>query len=698
MSKIAIITPCLLPVPAIKGGAVERLITGIIDDNEKYNKFDIDLYCISDKNTNEFAFNKTHIINVYNDGVDKYIDKFTDSLYRRIPNVSSKRLLDKQIIKCFSARLQQLDGIYDAIVVQNVMSTALEIVEFCQGKYEIPIYFHMHNCVDVYRSPYYVKKLVQNGVQFIAVSEYIKKEILECDRNAVVHVLYNGVSLKNVQKKDVGEDAARKFLYSGRIIPGKGVKELVLAFGNFLDKLNLEEKREYRLDIIGFSDSLTLYERQVMNIAQKYSENICCLKKISADAILEKYYDYDVIVMPTKGMEPFGLVALETISRGIPLITTNSGALPEIVGAGAEIVDKSNNFVDNLEKSIWRLSHDNNLKKDIAEKGFARAREIDDFNLDKYYSNFISIINKENDTGVISIIVPVYNVEKYLDRCVDSIEKQIYRNLEVILVDDGSTDSSGDICDKYAKLDPRIKVIHQENQGLSAARNSGLEIAKGELVFFLDSDDYIEPETIESMAQKMVKDHADIVACGIKLTGDKNEIFTSSECGMWSGHEAVIQMMRTNNVCSVAWNKLYKRNLFNSIRFPAGMLHEDEATTYKLLYKAKLVSYTPETFYCYFQRSNGIMGEKISERSRHFIKAIQERIAFFDEQDEKDLVQHSRITLLDGIKYAYRNEKDVKRKKELLKMYQSNIGFGNAPEVMGVRKASALLLWKYLRY
>ena len=696
MKRLAIITPCVLPVPAVKGGAVEGLITKIIEDNEKHKQYEIDLYCLDDGK--EYEFKHTNLLRVKQSYLIRGCDKVLDAIYRRIQESSSKRILDKEIVKQFSERIEQLTIPYDAVVVENHMSTALKIIKACKGRYEIPIYFHMHNNVDVYRSPKYITELVKNGVQFIAVSEYIKTEIMACDKNAVVKILYNGIDLNNCHKKENQKDTANKFLYIGRVIPGKGVRELVTAFGSFLDKLTYAEKKEYKLDIVGFLDTPTLYEREVFNLAKRYSGNINCIKKISATHALLKYYEYDAVIMPTKNMEPFGLVALEAIARGVPLIITDSGALPEVVGDGAMVIENDDNLVANLEHAIKVISSDLAIRKDISDRGYKRAREINEFNIDNYYSGFVKTISGDNFAKTVSIIVPVYNVEKYLDRCMHSLINQTYTDLEIILVNDGSTDDSGKMCDQYLNSDSRIKVIHQENQGLSAARNTGLDVAKGELVFFVDSDDYLDVCAIEMMISKMSRDQADIVACGIKKVGDIDELFTNKNPGMWSGHESVIQMMRNNNLCTVAWNKLYKRELFENIKYPIGVLHEDEATTYKLLYESSIVSYTPKPYYYYFQRDNSIMAEKVSERNDQFLEALRNRVIYFEEKSEKDLIEHSRISLLEGIKYGYRNEGSKSRKSALTKEYDKNLCLRNVPRVCGVKKTFALLLWKYLRY
>lgn len=168
-----------------------------------------------------------------------------------------------------------------------------------------------------------------------------------------------------------------------------------------------------------------------------------------------------------------------------------------------------------------------------------------------------------------SIIVPVYNVEKYLDKCLASILRQTFKNFECIIIDDGSPDNSNAIIDKYVKLDQCFKVIHQKNMGLSAARNAGLDIAKGEYVVFVDSDDYIADDYLEKFALKIADTDADIVICGfIEAYKDyeKNKVFAAEST------EVIKQNILADVWPSYVWNKCYKKDLFTNIRFPVGKI------------------------------------------------------------------------------------------------------------------------------
>ena len=179
----------------------------------------------------------------------------------------------------------------------------------------------------------------------------------------------------------------------------------------------------------------------------------------------------------------------------------------------------------------------------------------------------------EGKTPLISIIIPVYKVEPFLRECLDSIVSQTYQNLEIILVDDGSTDGSGAICDEYAARDGRIIVIHQENQGISGARNAGLDIASGDYVLFVDSDDRIEPFTCECALKAAIGQQADLVSFGYKViyeSGKSREVVAPAS-GIQDKRQVMQELVwQRGNFRDSAWNKLFARKLFDDIRFPEG--------------------------------------------------------------------------------------------------------------------------------
>jgi len=230
------------------------------------------------------------------------------------------------------------------------------------------------------------------------------------------------------------------------------------------------------------------------------------------------------------------------------------------------------------------------------------------------------------NSPLISLIVPVYNVKDFLKECLNSVLNQTYQNLEIIIINDGSTDGSEQICKDYAKRDSRIILKHQKNSGLSAARNSGLKLAKGKYIAFVDSDDYIEPNLVERSLATVQKTGADIVVFGYN-----NQLPSAQTL---SGEAATIRLLtKQENLDILAWNKLYSADLFKKhhVEFPVGDIHEDNLTTYKLLSLAKTVAYLPESLYTYRERSGSITAKNdIRHRLDVRERAVEESRIFLD--------------------------------------------------------------------
>lgn len=208
----------------------------------------------------------------------------------------------------------------------------------------------------------------------------------------------------------------------------------------------------------------------------------------------------------------------------------------------------------------------------------------------------------------ISIIIPVYKVEEFLDDCVQSVIGQTHKNTEIILVDDGSPDNCPAMCDAWAEKDNRIRVIHKSNGGLSDARNAGLDIATGDYISFVDSDDWILPKMYEKMLLVMQLEHADICACNIRSCyPDHEEEWGCKEYAVGNS-EQILDMLYSDTKYPVsAWNKLYKRECWKELRFPVGKICEDAFTTYQLVHNAEHIAQIPEAFYCYRIRPQSIM-------------------------------------------------------------------------------------------
>ena len=231
---------------------------------------------------------------------------------------------------------------------------------------------------------------------------------------------------------------------------------------------------------------------------------------------------------------------------------------------------------------------------------------------------------------LISVIVPVYKVEPYLDKCVRSIVEQTYQNLEIILVDDGSPDNCGAMCDAWAEKDSRIKVIHKENGGLSDARNAGMNVATGQWIAFVDSDDWVSAEYIDAMYQAIQKTGAEIAACDVLIAYGDIALKVSTqhaEIRVCNAEEAVGDVLQGKGFRAVAWNKLYKKSLLVNEQYPVGKYHEDEFFTYRILAKASKLVYVDCTLYAYFQRPGSIMNS-ISIKHLDTLDAYLERLEF----------------------------------------------------------------------
>ena len=209
----------------------------------------------------------------------------------------------------------------------------------------------------------------------------------------------------------------------------------------------------------------------------------------------------------------------------------------------------------------------------------------------------------------VSIIVPVYNTERTVEKCIQSIQKQSYNNIEIVLVDDGSPDNAPAICEEYAKRDTRIVCCHKKNGGLSDARNFGIMRATGDYIGFVDSDDYVAPDMYEKLLETAVKNAADIVNCGFFLV-ENGKIVQKRYCDCcikkMTGLQAVEALIDQRETTNFAWNKLYKKSLFDEIQFPVGKVYEDLLTTYRLYSKCNTVCNLNEPLYYYMINPSGI--------------------------------------------------------------------------------------------
>lgn len=291
----------------------------------------------------------------------------------------------------------------------------------------------------------------------------------------------------------------------------------------------------------------------------------------------------------------------------------------------------------------------------------------------------------------ITIIIPIYNVEKYLNACMKSIIIQTYRNIEIIMVDDGSTDWSAKICDKYKELDNRIIVLHQQNMGLSAARNNGLKAATGIYITFIDSDDYIAPDYIEKLYDALKTTNTDIALCDLKKVSENQELedmdykidkFDNNV--ILSNCQAIEEVYKPSyhGVDFIAVAKLYKRELFesNKVEFPVGRIHEDAFTTYKLLYAAKKIVYIDIPMYFYRIRNGSITTSSFSLKRLDKIIATKEECDFFLKEQQYLLLEYALYDHLHEMKNILSNLIESNQqfeieKKKIAKQIKDDISY-----------------------
>lgn len=300
---------------------------------------------------------------------------------------------------------------------------------------------------------------------------------------------------------------------------------------------------------------------------------------------------------------------------------------------------------------------------------------------------------------LISIIVPVYNVECYLRSCIESILNQTYRNLEVILSDDGSTDSSGKICDSYAHSDCRVRVIHKENGGLSDARNAGIDLAVGSYYMFVDSDDTITPDTVERLYLAAKENACEIAVCNmIRVYEDKTEepfYKPVDKLTVWKDH-ARFETLKQPSAC----NKLFRAELFEGIRFPKGKYYEDTFIYHLLIHRANSVVLTGHDGYRYLSRRESIIGQpKYTDRYFDFIEAVYSRMVYLIEKKVPYYGEEACLSLYaavsNGERYIAKTEKNTVRFIQMRAWYKEAYQHLMEEGSIGVKQRLRLILLRY---
>lgn len=262
-----------------------------------------------------------------------------------------------------------------------------------------------------------------------------------------------------------------------------------------------------------------------------------------------------------------------------------------------------------------------------------------------------------NDKPIISVIIPVYKVEPYLKKCIESVIRQTYTNLQIILVDDGSPDNCGKICDEYALKDNRIKVIHKKNGGLSEARNIGINEANGEYIGFVDSDDYIEETMYEDLYNLIQAYKSDISICNFYVvTNNINEIKNvNNGIKVYNKLEILNEILLDRNIQSYAWNKLYKKSLFDDIQYPVGKKYEDIGTTFYILERCNRIVVSGKPEYYYLVRKDSIVNNNNEFTIIDYIDIIVQRYDYIENNKYKELNKYNRYYLAKTLITAYKD-------------------------------------------
>ena len=302
---------------------------------------------------------------------------------------------------------------------------------------------------------------------------------------------------------------------------------------------------------------------------------------------------------------------------------------------------------------------------------------------------------------MISIIIPVYNVEQYLDKCLQSVIHQTYQDIEIILVDDGSSDNSGILCDKWQEKDSRIKVIHKSNGGLSNARNVAIEQANGEYLMFIDSDDIVSNDLCKELFEMLKNNNADISICNsTHIFDDRFDFKNTGEIHCYSRNEAICQLWYQKSFLPSAWGKLYKKELFKKTKFTEGIIFEDVDIMHKLFYQCNKIVYGEMELYGYVHHENSITTKKYSKKD-NVILDICDKINQFASDKDISLQNAAKSYNVTGALRVYLNAPNtpeykevIEKAKKIIKKYGKDVL--KDPNIRKKNKY-ALYLYLYLR-
>lgn len=403
MKKIALVTPGFLPVPAIQGGAVENLIELIINENEKYKIYDIDLYTIDSKKYSNYNYEYTNIIRININRLRNFTDKVMNKMYSVLKLKKFSSSYSKQV----SRMIKKMSYKYDKIIVENNMYLYKEILKKNPNN---NYYFHLHNDVYGLDKPVELCELIINSSKkILTVSNYIKERLLSKFSCSNIYTLYNSIDENLFNYKAYNNDekiALRKklglssdnyvYIYTGRICDEKGVIELIQAFSSLL-----ETNKNLKLLVVGNSwfnkKKKNNFEKKIFELSKKISSNISFTGYVKYSNVPLYLSISDCVVIPSKWEEPFGLVAIEAMAMKKTIISSNSGGLAEILNNKNAIIVTRDNLTKNLEVAMEKTFLDLKNSKKLAERAYIDFIENYDYQKRNYFNNFVQILECDED-------------------------------------------------------------------------------------------------------------------------------------------------------------------------------------------------------------------------------------------------------------------------------------------------------------
>ena len=303
---------------------------------------------------------------------------------------------------------------------------------------------------------------------------------------------------------------------------------------------------------------------------------------------------------------------------------------------------------------------------------------------------------------LVSVIVPVYNVESYVAKCIESIVNQTFKDLDIILVDDGSRDSSGSICDRFAEKDKRIRVVHKENGGLSSARNAGLDIAIGDYIVFVDSDDYINQKMVETLYSAIIENNADLSICNYIHVNEKGEEIGISELRITqpqilSSEWMLERISKGWTFGAIAWNKMYSNKIFNGLRYPLGRINEDEFISHRVMAQAETAVIIPNVLYYYLLRQGSITKTGFNLKNLDSIYAFIDRIDFLGTLGKAEYAGNALVLAIKNLSRKWNHRKDcVDNQKVFDNLRKELLDRCNSDTIAVRRFSSKTVIWLFM--